>query len=141
MIHQKGELPVRTVIIMAIMIVVLAVVIFFIMRQSAVQISQSDAEKIFATKCEQYKTDFSCSWKATYEPNFDSFLQACKKIYGTDREAFSCLMSICCQSFKFEDTECEGLCKLCKGNYLIGIKTEKCCEQFAAKCSINCEVC
>lgn len=138
---MKGELPVKTVIVLLILIAVLAIITFFVFGQAGRQMGQADAEKIFAGKCQEYQSDYSCSWKATHEPEFDKFLQACKKIYGIDRESFSCLYSLCCQSVKFDDVQCEGFCKLCKGNYLTGINTKSCCEQFAAKCSISCEVC
>ena len=138
---RKGELAIKTIIILVIMILLLGIVMYFMLSQSKIVSNKADANKIFSTKCQEYQSDYSCSWSATREPDFDKFLQACKYLYGEERESFSCLMSLCCKEVKFDDVQCEGLCRLCRGNYLTGIKTDKCCEQFAAKCSIKCDVC
>ena len=137
---MKAEMPTRAVVVIIIAVIVLAAMSFFIYFQSGAAISEYDAQAAFTTSCETYKKA-ECSWSVTYEKGFEKFLDACRKLYGNEREAFSCLISMCCQEVKFTDVQCAGLCKLCKGNFYSGVKTEDCCSIYAGKCKTDCEVC
>ncbi len=141
------ELPLRAVIAMIIVALLLVVVSFFITTSSSPPIQQGDAERIFSTMCQQYKIQ-KCPWAVTREASFDTFLTACRTLYGDYRDKFSCLYSLCQACKEFEPTPnevtCAGICESCDANARLGLSTAVCCSNFKSNCAgvnVQCGVC
>ncbi len=110
------ELSTKAVVLIVVMVLVVIVLVSFFLFQSGSQISKADAKSIFEQKCIDYGKR-SCPWDVTEEQGFDNFLQSCKVLYGSEREAFSCIYSLCgqCKGFEIENLECAARCSAIQG--------------------------
>ena len=139
-----ASLPIKIVVIVIMAILILSVIAAFFILQSGQQISEADAQRVFNANCQNYAKQ-SCSWDVTRDPSFSIYLQACKPLYGQEREAFSCLYAMCqpCKEFNVPQTKCAGLCKACQANSDIGISSTACCSEFSSQCTdvYECNTC
>ena len=135
------ELSIKMITVSVSVVVLLVVLSFFITTQASGQISASDANRVFSTYCQNYKLN-GCSWDVTKSAGFDEFLGACRSIYGSESEAYSCLYVSCpaCSKGDIGDTDqgnglrCASLCEQCRADTEISVKST-CCQQFAMSCS------
>ncbi len=135
------ELSIKTVITITLIIMVLVILSFFITSQSSAQVARSDVNRVFSTKCQEYNLK-ECDWTVTKEKDFEEFLSACRSLYGSESESYSCLYLRCPACSKAEinkgqfDTQlrCASLCEQCEGDEKLGVKST-CCQQFASQCS------
>ncbi len=133
---MKGmELSLHVIVILALAIIVLVSVLFFVFSQSGEQISKTEANRIFQEKCSLYRS-LNCDWGVTHREDFDEFLKACQLLYGRQNLAFSCLGKYCCN--KVTDAKCDGLCELCKANKKAGIDYNLCLDQYKKECTKPC---
>ncbi|HLD85800.1 MAG TPA: hypothetical protein VI968_04545 [archaeon] len=139
-----ASLPIKVIVVVILVVLILSVLAAFFLLQSGQQVSEADAQRIFNAECQDYAAQ-SCSWDVTRSPSFGAYLQACKRLYGQEREAFSCLYAMCqpCKEFNVPQTKCAGLCKACQANADIGISVTSCCSEFTSQCTgiIECNTC
>ncbi len=110
------ELTTRALVIILVMVMLVVALASFFMFQSGAQISKADASRIFQARCADYEKR-GCAWDVTYEKDFEQFVTACKIVNGEEREAFSCLYSLCtqCKSFELEKIQCAEFCSRIDG--------------------------
>lgn len=135
------ELPLKAVIVVVILALVLVSVSLFFLQSSGQSLTKAEAERIFSTQCLTYGQR-ACEWAVTYEPQFQEYLKACRVLYGSYRESFSCLYSLCSRCFESADLKCSGLCHLCNGHEYSGVSRQECCSRYANECSassVKCE--
>ena len=128
------ELPLKIIIIVAILALVLVLLSTYFLRSSTESISRSEAERIFNSDCITY-AQRDCTWEVTREPEFENYLKACRVLYGPYREAYSCLYSLCNGCFESSDLRCSGLCKICSGHDYASVERESCCLRYKGECS------
>lgn len=141
-------LAVKTIVLMTITILVLVVLAYFITIQAGSQTSTADANRVFSTKCQEYRSK-DCSWAVTAEADFNDFMNACRFLYGNEREAFSCLY-VFCPACKDESIgtanlenglRCASICNQCAGDSDLNLRTT-CCQQLASQCTgTSCSAC
>jgi hypothetical protein len=132
-------MSVNMVIIIIITVLALIIIGFFFMGQTVQQQDRAKMNKIFYETCEAYKAA-GCDWSLTKGADFQTYLGACKYLYGTESEALSCLEKHCCGRITI--IECEGFCSICQGNKLAGIETASCCQRFNTECTTeSCGAC
>ena len=139
------ELPTRAIILIVLLVIFLAIVGSFFLLQSGTEISKADAKKLFELRCQDY-ANRGCSWDITEEQSFTQYVTACKILYGEEREAFSCLYSLCpgCKSFDIDYVRCAGICKGIEGQDQLGNPTEAACAIYNAdtECRrLGCKAC
>ncbi|MBI4162508.1 MAG: hypothetical protein HY513_02400 [Candidatus Aenigmarchaeota archaeon] len=138
------ELPMKIIVIVVIVVLVLVILSTFLLGQAGSQISKADAERIFASQCQVYSQN-NCEWAVTRNSDFNKYVEACRVLYGPERDSFSCLYVLCnaCKDTQNSQIKCAGICNACKGNDETGINTEPCCAEFTAQCTgvLDCEVC
>ena len=129
------ELSVRTIVVATIVVVVLVTLSFFINIESSEQITRSNANQVFNSLCQSYK-NMQCDWAVTREDKFNDFMQACRVLYGNEREAYSCLYTYCqaCKTDESADLKCASACEQCRADSSISVRST-CCQQFAASCA------
>lgn len=135
------ELPLKAIVIVAIVVLVFVTLSMFFLRSSGESLTKTEAERIFSTQCLTYGQR-GCEWSVTYEPEFQSYLKACRVLHGSYRESFSCLYSLCSRCFESADLKCSGLCKICNGHEYSGVNRQECCSKYQSECSassVNCE--
>jgi len=110
------ELSTKALVILLVLIMLAVTLSSFFIFQSGAQISKADANKIFQQRCAEYGNK-GCTWDVTYGEDFNQFVAACKIVNGQDREAFSCLYSMCaqCKSFDLEKIQCAEFCSRLAG--------------------------
>ncbi|MBI4896348.1 MAG: hypothetical protein HY832_02265 [Candidatus Aenigmarchaeota archaeon] len=136
------EFPIKVIVVLIIVGLVLVVMNSLLLGQTGKQFTQAEALRVFNTQCAAYREQ-RCDWSVTKDASFDSFLQACRTLYGLEREALSCLYSLCqdCKTFDPRSLACEGRCKLCEGSKKLGIDTTDCCTIYANECQGTCDAC
>ena len=137
------EISTKTIVIMLVCIMLLVAVASFFIFQTSASMTKAEAEKLFQEDCLAYaKSD--CSWSVTEQPGFQKFVDACKLLYGQERESLSCLYSFCgsCKSFNFQNVECEARCRLVNGLKSSGNSVTDACSSYSQKCpTIACGGC
>lgn len=132
------ELSIKYVVTVSIVVVVLVILSFFIGTTSTTQISRSDANFVFSTKCQEYSSQ-GCDFSVTEEDKeFSKFISACKTLFGNGQDDVTCLYTYCpaCKKIEAKDLECVMLCKLCKA------RGKDCCaRQFYPKCGFETGLC
>ncbi len=138
------ELPMKIIVIVVIIVLVLIVLSTFLLGQTSGQISKAEAERIFSSQCQIYSQS-DCEWDVTRNSDFPRYVEACRVLYGPERDSFSCLYVLCtaCKDTQNFQIKCAGICNACKGNDEIGISTETCCSEFTSQCTgvMECSVC
>ena len=137
------QLPIKLIVVIAIVAMVLVVLSSLFLSSSGQSLTKAEAERIFNTQCITYGQR-SCNWQVTYEADFQNYLKACRTIYGEQREAFSCLYSLCDRCFESSDLKCSGLCNICNGHDYASIARGECCSRYQGECassSVNCKTC
>ena len=134
------ELPLKIIVIAAVVVIVLSVLLTFFLRSSGGAMSDADAHRIFDTECAAYK-QLACSWDVTYGESFPAYLQACRRIYGEQRDSYSCLYSLCQQCYETDNLKCAGLCNICNGHQSASVDRATCCSAYRAQCSDRCSAC
>ncbi|GEM_PF-2529021 len=138
------ELPIKIIVVLIIVALVLVILSSFLLGQTGAQITKAEAERIFTSQCQIYSQN-NCEWDVTRNSDFSKYVEACRVLYGPERDSFSCLYVLCnaCKDTQNFQIKCAGICSACKGNNEIGISTETCCAEFTAQCSgvIECSVC
>jgi len=138
------ELPMKMIVVVIVIVLVLVVLSTFLLGQTGVQITKAEAERIFNAQCQIY-SQRNCEWDVTRNPEFPKYVEACRVLYGPERDSFSCLYVLCnaCKDTQNFQIKCAGICNACKGNQQIGISTETCCSEFTGQCTgvLECDVC
>ena len=137
------ELPIKLIVIIAVVAMVLVVLSTLFLQSSGQSLSKAEAERIFNTQCINYGQR-GCQWSVTYEPSFADYLKACRVLHGDQREAYSCLYSLCDRCFETTDLKCSGLCNICNGHDYASVARGECCSAYASQCqgsSVNCGAC
>jgi hypothetical protein len=140
---KKGlSMPLTLIVVLILAVLVLTALLYFFFTQTGGEMSKAEANRIFYGECQKYK-NMQCAWSATYDPGFQKFLKACKFLFGEERDAFSCLYSMCadCKEYRLDEIQCAGMCEICKGHQSSGVDLGSCCEEFRDRCSIDCFVC
>jgi hypothetical protein len=140
---MKGlSLAITAVVILIIAVLVLGTVIYFLFFQASSSMTQAEANRIFYSKCGEYKTS-NCEWAVTYDKEFPKFVEACRLLFGPQRDSFSCLYSFCqdCKEINLADIKCTGMCRICQGHDYASIKLNECCKNYQSVCGIGCDVC
>jgi len=140
---MKGfSLSNTAIVILILALLVLGAVMYFIFSQAAGGMTQAEANRIFYGKCQEYKSR-NCDWSVTYDKDFDKFVDACRFLFGAQRDAFSCLYSMCqdCKELELSDIKCAGMCKICEGHDYASIKFRDCCSRFKSECASGCSIC
>ena len=127
------QLPIKIIVIVALLALVLVVLSSFFLKSSGESLSKAEAERIFNTDCLTY-SQRGCDWQVTHEPEFANYLRACRVLYGAYREAYSCLNSLCTRCFESTDLKCSGLCKVCNGHDYASVDREACCLKYDTEC-------
>jgi len=135
---KKGELPIGIIVVIAIASLVLVSLLLMLTFQTGSAGASGDIQQIFNTRCNLYKAE-GCGWELTKSSGFDQFLSACQSIYGADRQEFSCLFQLCCQTS--ENIESDGLCSTCQGLKEAGVSNAACCQQYRDQFGSACAVC
>ena len=128
------ELPFKVIIVLAIVVLVLVTLMAFFLQSSGSSLSKAEAERIFNADCVAY-AQRACNWEVTHEPEFANYLNACRVLYGSYREAYSCLYSLCSRCFESMDLKCSGLCKICNGHNYASVDRGTCCLRYSSECS------
>lgn len=128
------ELPLKVIVVAAILILVLVVVSSFFLQSTGESMTKAEAERVFSSRCLTYGQR-SCEWAVAYEPEFQDYLKACRILYGSYRESFSCLYSLCSRCFESADLKCSGLCYVCNGHEYSGVSREECCSKYRSECA------
>lgn len=134
------QLPIKLIIVAAVVVLVLASLSLFFLQSTGSSLSKTEAERIFSTDCLTY-SQRECDWEVTHEPEFENYLKACRTLYGSYREAYSCLYSLCSRCFESMDLKCSGLCSVCSGHDDAGVDRETCCLRYKTECqgsSVDC---
>ncbi|HLC67316.1 MAG TPA: hypothetical protein VJI12_00360 [archaeon] len=134
------ELPMKIIIIAAIAVLVLTVLLTFFLRSTGGAISDADANRIFNTQCAAYSQQ-KCSWDVTYGADFPAYVQACRHIYGEQRDSYSCLYTLCQSCFETSDLKCSGLCNICNGHEAASVSRATCCSTYKTQCQTKCDAC
>lgn len=127
------ELPTKVIIIVAIVVLTLVAITTFFLQSTGETLSRADAERVFATQCQIYSQQ-ACSWDVTYRPEFQQYMRACRTLYGTHRDSYSCLYTLCQKCFETADVKCAGLCKICEGHEAASVDRKTCCSRYASGC-------
>lgn len=134
------------VVILVMIMLAVALSSFFIF-QSGTEISKADAQRVFGESCIEYEKK-QCSWDVTEQQGFGKFVESCKVLFGQEREALTCLYSLCgrCKSFELEDLHCRSVCQQVQALSRNGgaSDTAALCEQYRteAQCgSVQCGAC
>ncbi|MCX6816095.1 MAG: hypothetical protein NT120_04555 [Candidatus Aenigmarchaeota archaeon] len=136
------ELSFRVIITSAIVILVLVVMTFFIGTNSGEQITKANANSVFNSLCQNYKSK-QCDWSVTRETTFSDFLKACRVLYGDGKESYSCLYNYCpaCKIQGSTNLVCSSICERCRADSSIGTRT-MCCQQYSGQCTgTTCDAC
>lgn len=128
------QLPLKVIVAVAILVTVLIAVSLLLLQSSGASLTRADAEKIFNAQCLAY-SQRDCDWTVTYEPAFNRYLEACRVLHGSYREAYSCLYSLCTNCFESRDLRCSGLCKICSGHDYASVEKETCCLRYKTECT------
>lgn len=130
------ELSTKAIVAIIVVALVAAVLSSFFIFQSGAQISKAEASRIFEERCVEYGRR-GCSWDVTEEQGFASFLQSCKALHGGEREAFSCLYSLCgqCKEFEPRDLECAAQCSALEGLKIKGSIADQCGAYGSGPCA------
>lgn len=134
------QLPIKLIVIVAILTLVLVTLSAFFLQSTGSSLSKTEAERIFSTDCLTY-SQRGCDWQVTHEPEFGNYMKACRILYGSYREAYSCLYSMCSRCFESSDLKCSGLCKVCNGHDAASVDRETCCLRYKTECgssSVDC---
>lgn len=135
------QLPVKIIIIIVLAVMVLVALSAFFFQSSGSSLTHAQAERIFNTQCTTY-TQRQCDWSATYEPGFQQYLDACRVLYGEEREAFSCLYVLCQGCKETTDLRCSGLCHICSGHEAASVERQTCCSRYSVECAQSqCDAC
>lgn len=135
------QLPIKVIIIIAIAVMVLVALIALFLQSSGGSLTRAEAERIFNTMCTTYNQR-QCEWPVTYEAEFANYLNACRTLYGQEREAFSCLYALCQGCKETNDLRCSGLCYICSGHESASVDRQVCCSRFSAECTqFQCDAC
>lgn len=137
------EMPSNTVVIVLILALVLAALGAFLLQSSSTSFSQSDAQRIFASQCQNYVQQ-GCEWDVTYRNDFSNYLNACKSLFGQERDSYSCLYTLCKGCFQTSDLKCAGLCSICNGHEQASVDRKTCCSRFSLQCGssgVDCSGC
>jgi hypothetical protein len=140
---KKGmSMSMTLVVVIILAVLVLTAIMFFFFSQTGAEMDKAEANKIFYTECQRYK-NMQCAWSATYEAGFDDFMKACKFLFGQERDAFSCLYSMCadCKEYTLDEIQCAGMCEICNGHKNSGVDVSSCCEEYNNKCTLSCGSC
>ena len=137
------ELSTKAVVVIVIMALLLVSFGSFFVFRSGEDIGMADARKMFEEKCIAYQKR-GCSWEVTEEADFQQFLQACKRVYGPDKEEFSCLYAMCQQCKEFDPvyTQCAGRCSGIAGQKKLGFDVQQSCQVYGEECPVpRCGAC
>ena len=136
------ELPIKTITIVVILALLLVIVTTFLFQSSGTSLTKAEAERIFSAQCQSYVQQ-GCEWDSTYAPDFSKYLNACRTLYGQERDSYSCLYTLCKGCFETNDIKCAGLCSICNGHQDVSIDRKTCCARFNAQCgtSLDCNAC
>ncbi len=134
-------MPIKVIVVAAILILVLVALSSLLLSSSGQSLTKAEAERIFNTQCLAYNQR-GCDWPVTYEPEFQRYLSACRVLYGSEREAYSCLYSLCSRCFETHNLRCSGLCNICNGHDYASVERQECCSRFNAECEgFSCAAC
>ena len=137
--NMKGlGLPIKAIVILILAILLLFIITSFILSESLEQMSKAEAIETFTQSCNNYK-QLGCEWELTKQPEFQTFLQACRIVYGDYHTEYSCLYKFCCM--ETTDIECSAKCNICIGNKKVGLDIQNCCLDYNSKCTEDCSVC
>ena len=135
------QLPIKIIIIIAVAVMVLVALVAFFFQSSGSSFTRAEAERVFNTMCTTY-SQRQCDWSVTYEQEFSTYLDACRTLYGPEREAFSCLYVLCQSCKETTDLRCSGLCNICNGHEFASVERTTCCSRFSAECGqFQCDSC
>ncbi len=147
------ELALKQITLLVLFIGVLITVSMFVMTQSSIELSKTEANRIFNTKCLEYKEKYSCNLGAAdTDPDFGKFVDSCRVLYGSERESLTCLTKFCsyCDENRLrvadlaDDTKCAAICEYTTGSRAIGLSTGLFCGKFRQKCGasgMTCDAC
>ena len=138
-------MPTNMVVVIAVAVLLVAVVASFFLLQSSGGISKTQAQNLFNIQCQEYGKE-SCTWNVTDRADFQQFVNSCKILYGQDKEALTCLYSICsqCKRFDINNYRCDYLCSGIRGQRDLGNSVDEACSTYKAdaQCgTIKCGAC
>jgi hypothetical protein len=137
------ELPIKSVILIAICVLVLVAVSSFFFFRVNPEIDKAKAQRTFNLACNDYAKR-GCAWELTEEAGFSDFLDSCKIVFGSDKEEFSCLYSMCseCKQFEAQYTQCAGRCSRIEADLRMGIGITDTCATYLEQCPGHaCQAC
>ncbi len=137
------DLPVKAVVLIVIAVLLLVSLGSFFIFRTGQSAGEVDARKTFGDMCLSFDSR-GCPWNVTEDANFGNFINACKIIYGQDKEAFTCLYSFCdsCKKFDPAFSACAGRCTQLQGQSKVGIDIGAGCTLYKADCTgLKCGVC
>ncbi len=128
------QIPIKVIIVIAIAVLALTSLSLFFFQSSGTSVTRTQAERIFNTKCAVYSQQ-DCPWSVTYSADFQEYLDACRVLYGPEREAFSCIYMLCPRCKETSNLRCSGLCNICSGHEYASVERQTCCSRFGAECT------
>jgi len=137
------EISTRIIVVLVLVLLVVVVISSFFLFQTGTSAGKAQAEAVFRSQCLSYQKQ-NCAWRVTEMPEFQGFVDSCKILYGQDREAFSCLYSLCtqCKSFALENVRCESICRGIDGEKTLGNDINEACGIYKSDCGkVACRIC